>query len=189
MPNVVMRSKNIPAFEFYINNWKEGKFKHTIDSQTEYCLNFPNGNTWSIGAGDVMTPEDIFDEPVNIYRLKSDRDFQIASDNMLNSQWCWTDYKKIPIVKEGLNVRDVYVLHYRHYPQVYDLGLTKDTQTLFNVAIRFDEDPSINNWLIYCESDKNWYDFNPTVKNVKNEVIGWVKTPCKINMKEVTLAE
>lgn len=190
MANVVMKVKNVPVYEFYINNWEEGKVEHKPNPSEEYYLNFPDGYVWSVGSAELMTQDELYNDKVNIYRLKSDKDFDTASQNMLNSEWIWTSYKDVPVVKAGSVARDVYILHYRHYPQLY---LTDNSnpiiQNLFNVAIRCDEDSDINNWLTYCESDQKWYEFNPHVPNQKNEVIGWVKSPYKLDITEIELAD
>lgn len=191
MANVVMKAKNVPVYEFYINNWAEGKVEHTPSSHTEYWLNFPDGYLWSVGSAELLTHDEVYNEKVNIYRLKSDKDFDIASQNMLNSEWIWTSYKDVPIVKAGSVARDVYVLHYRYFLQVYMTNNNSDIsiQNLFNVAIRKNEDPDINNWLVYSESDQKWYDFNPPVIGRHKEVIGWVQSPYKLDINEITIAD
>ena len=188
MPNVKMKTKDVPVFELYINNWEEGKVKHKKFCGTEYYMNFPGGKIWSVGSGCIFSIEEMPQDPVYIYRLKSDRDFQIATENLLNSEWCSTEYKKIPTVSENSNSRDVYILFYRYYPELYLVEKNiLQPDILFNVAVRYDEDHAINNWLVYSESGKSWFDFNPIIKNVKKEVIGWIKTPCKIAFKDLVL--
>jgi hypothetical protein len=187
MANVVMKASSVPVFEFYINNWKDGKFKHETNSDVDYCLNFPDDYIWCVGSDVLLSTSEVCDKDVNIYNLDTDEDFDIASQNMLMN--VCTNRKTTPIVKEGSVARDVYVLHYRHYPQLYDMGHNKNTQDLFNVAIRCNEDSGINNWLTYCESDQKWYEFDRHIQNVKNEVIGWVKSPYKLDITELELAD